>query len=777
MQKPTLPPDEHLRIAELHQLGVLDTPPEERFDRITRTARTLFGVQIALISLVDINRQWFKSKQGLDANETPRDISFCGHAIHTEQPFIIEDTLLDQRFSDNPLVTQAPHIRFYCGMPLHGPRGKRIGTLCLIDSAPKQIQPDQLRTLKDLAVWAETELGATRTAQNARDAQTRLDTILNYLQDAVFTLDSNFQIIHSNAAAAKMFDQAAFALSELALNDLVLPLHPFSHQQQLYANALGHTQEMIGLRGNERFAVELSLTAMQMDQKTCYTAIIREISERKRAEEQIRERDRLFNAVMENTASFVHIRDMSGRYLYVNKEYERVFECKNQEIRGRSYTEVLDPELAIITAHFEKQIIAARESIRTETKVQRSDGERVFLVIRSPLFDDQGAVIGTCGVGSDITAMRKLEKDMEQTLSALRESEERWSFALEGSGDGVWDWDILNNVVLLSKRGKAMLGYEEHEVGNGNNEWDARVHPDDKQTALAALQENLDGKTDSFTNEHRVRCKDGSYIWLLDRGKVVERSPDGKPLRVIGTHTNITARKNMERLQSEFISTVSHELRTPLTSIRGSLGLLEGGALGEFPAKAKAIISVANKNCQRLITLVNDILDMDKLRSGKMGLQLVAADLNDLVQQAIEANAGYAQQYKIVVAFSKLASPAWAKLDLNRGMQVLTNLLSNAIKFTRENTAVSLRLVAQESFWRIEVQDHGEGIPADFQARIFEAFAQADSANTRQQGGTGLGLNISKSLVEQMRGAIGYETQIGVGTTFWFTLPASPAPV
>lgn len=773
MQKPTLPPNETLRIAELHQLGVLDTPPEERFDRITRTARTIFGVQIALISLVDVNRQWFKSKQGLDADETSRDISFCGHAIHTDHPFIIEDTLLDQRFSDNPLVTQAPYIRFYCGMPLHGPSGMRLGTLCLIDSAAKQIQPDQLRTLKDLAVWAETELGVTRAAQNARDTQTRLDTILNYVQDAVFTLDKNFQIIQSNAAAAKMFNQGASAFDGMALNDLIIPVHAAPDLEAFYATVVGRTQEMLGLRGKEQFALELSLSAMQMNQKPYYTAIVREISERKRAQEQIRERDRLFNAVMENTASFVHIRDINGRYLYVNKEYERVFECKNEEIRGHSYTEVLDAELAAIAAHYEKQIIATRESIRTETKVQRSDGERVFLVIRSPLFDENGKVIGTCGVGSDITAMRKLEKDMEQTLSALRESEERWSFALEGSGDGVWDWDISNNVVLLSKRGKAMLGYEEHEVGNGNNEWDTRVHPDDKQAALAALQENLDGKTESFTNEHRVRCKDGSYIWLLDRGKVVERSADGKPLRVIGTHTNITARKNMERIQSEFISTVSHELRTPLTSIRGSLGLLEGGVLGEIPSKAKGIISVANKNCQRLITLVNDILDMEKLMSGKMGLQLVSADLNEVIQQAIDVNAGYAQQYKVAVAFSKLASPAWATLDLNRGMQVLTNLLSNAIKFTRENTAVSLRLVAQESFWRIEVQDHGEGIPVEFQSRIFEAFAQADSANTRQQGGTGLGLNISKSLVEQMRGTIGYDTQIGVGTTFWFTLPAA----
>jgi PAS domain S-box-containing protein len=322
-----------------------------------------------------------------------------------------------------------------------------------------------------------------------------------------------------------------------------------------------------------------------------------------------------------------------------------------------------------------------------------------------------------------------------------------------------------------------LLGYEEHEIGNGMNEWDQRVHPDDKQLALASLQENLDGITDSFTNEHRVRCKDGHYIWLLDRGKVVQRDASGKALRVIGTHTDITQRKNLERIKSEFVSTVSHELRTPLTSIRGSLGLLEGGVLGVIPPKALALISVASKNCQRLITLVNDILDMDKLLSGKMNLDIINTDLNELILQSIEANAGYGSSYQVQFDFENSTAaartPQFGQVDVNRFMQIMANLLSNAAKFSKPQSQVNIRLQANEHFLRIEVEDHGEGIPLDFQSRIFEAFAQADSANTRKQGSTGLGLNISKNLVEKMGGEIGFQTKLGVGTTFWFTVPVA----
>ena len=172
MLEPPYPLDETTRLMSLHSLRILDTAPEERFDRITRMAQRLFGVEICLISLVDSNRQWFKSKQGLDACETGRGISFCGHAILDEKVFLVCDATKDPRFLDNPLVTEEPRIRFYAGCPIRGPHGLRIGTLCLIDSSPRTLSTDEQATLRDLAAMVEDEL--VLVAQSTIDELTKI---------------------------------------------------------------------------------------------------------------------------------------------------------------------------------------------------------------------------------------------------------------------------------------------------------------------------------------------------------------------------------------------------------------------------------------------------------------------------------------------------------------------------------------------------------------------------------------------------------------------------
>lgn len=164
MQTPDMPVDEASRIETLRALNILDTSPEERFDRLTRLAKRLFGVPIALVSLVDVDRQWFKSCVGLSVSETPRDISFCGHAILGDEILMIPDTLADERFHDNPLVTDSPNIRFYAGCPLRVPNGSKIGTLCLIDIEPRTLSDEDRALLRDLARMAEQELAAVQLA-------------------------------------------------------------------------------------------------------------------------------------------------------------------------------------------------------------------------------------------------------------------------------------------------------------------------------------------------------------------------------------------------------------------------------------------------------------------------------------------------------------------------------------------------------------------------------------------------------------------------------------
>ena len=238
----------------------------------------------------------------------------------------------------------------------------------------------------------------------------------------------------------------------------------------------------------------------------------------------------------------------------------------------------------------------------------------------------------------------------------------------------------------------------------------------------------------------------------------------------IGVVRDITERKRVDQMKSEFVSTVSHELRTPLTSIAGSLSLLAGGVLGEVPAQAKQLLDIAQNNSQRLTLLINDLLDMEKIAAGKMHFEIQPHSLVFLVEQALEQNHGLTEQYDVQF---ELESPMTGdvRVDSQRLIQVLTNFLSNAAKFSPDESQVEVKIKRLDGYLRVEVHDHGPGIPEAFHDRIFQKFSQADSSDTRQKGGTGLGLAISKELIERMGGRIGFESKEGEGACFYFDLP------
>ncbi|MBT9477308.1 ATP-binding protein, partial [Polaromonas sp.] len=227
----------------------------------------------------------------------------------------------------------------------------------------------------------------------------------------------------------------------------------------------------------------------------------------------------------------------------------------------------------------------------------------------------------------------------------------------------------------------------------------------------------------------------------------------------------------IDRMKTEFISTVSHELRTPLTSIRGSLGLIAGGVAGEVPEAVKNLVAIAKNNCERLIRLINDILDSEKIEAGKMHLELQVVDIRQLVQQTLAANQGFADQHRVKLRLQAPDAALEARIDSDRLIQVLTNLLSNAVKFSPPGSTVDVNVLRVARQVRVEVVDHGPGIPEEFRGRIFQKFSQADSSDTRQKGGTGLGLNISRGLVEKMGGQIGFSSEVAAGTTFFLELP------
>ncbi|MDO8412955.1 MAG: HAMP domain-containing sensor histidine kinase [Gallionellaceae bacterium] len=231
--------------------------------------------------------------------------------------------------------------------------------------------------------------------------------------------------------------------------------------------------------------------------------------------------------------------------------------------------------------------------------------------------------------------------------------------------------------------------------------------------------------------------------------------------------------------KSDFLSTVSHELRTPLTSIRGALALIAGGVVGELSAAAKPLVDIAHKNSERLILLVNDILDMEKIEAGKMEFNSSPVNLTQLLKQALDGNHAYAEQYRVSFELksdpasdlSSNLSGAMVNVDANRMMQVFANLLSNAAKFSHTGGKVLVTVERIGQHIRVAVKDNGPGISDEFKDQIFQKFAQADSSDTRKKGGTGLGLSIAKAIIEQMGGRIWYDSQPDVQTAFYVELP------
>lgn len=232
-----------------------------------------------------------------------------------------------------------------------------------------------------------------------------------------------------------------------------------------------------------------------------------------------------------------------------------------------------------------------------------------------------------------------------------------------------------------------------------------------------------------------------------------------------------TERKRLERLKDEFVSTVSHELRTPLTSISGSLGLLMGNAAGNLPRPMERLLAIAYNNCQRLVRLVSDILDIEKMEAGRMSFSFSRVAVRSLVAQAIEANRGFAEGYGVRVRFGETGTAADVRADPDRLLQVITNLLSNAIKFSPADNEVSVTVEKGLDTVRLTIRDHGPGIPVDFKPLIFEKFAQADAGDARQKGGTGLGLSIVKQIVDRLGGEVGFADADGGGTIFYVQLP------
>ena len=365
-----------------------------------------------------------------------------------------------------------------------------------------------------------------------------------------------------------------------------------------------------------------------------------------------------------------------------------------------------------------------------------------------------------------------LESQVEERTGKLKEAETYQRTILETVADAIITIDSSSLICTFNRAAEKMFGYKAAELVGQNV---STLLPEHKRKEHENNIANSNLYQSRITNESRELkgChKDGTLI-PLDLTVSRMKMSDGQ-YGFVGVLRDITERKRIEKLKNEFVSTVSHELRTPLTSIRGALRLLAGGKLGELPEKAKIMLEIANNNSERLMLLINDILDIQKIESHEMIFNVQEMNVMPLLEQAVTDNAGYSEEYDVSFKIVQRLDNVKISVDPDRLMQVFSNLLSNAAKFSPKDGTVEIGVARHNSMVRISIADTGPGIPREFQVKLFDKFTQADSEEVRQKGGTGLGLSISKALVEKLDGDISFVSKDGIGTTFYIDLPEAP---
>ena len=789
---------EAARLAVLARFEILDTAPEPLFDSLTDLAARTFDAPIALISLLDADRQWFKSRVGLKSDQTARNISFCQHAIRSDEPLIVLDTHLDPRFSDSPLVVGAPQIRFYAGAPLITPEGHRLGTLCIIDRVPRTAFTGtevgrlqalaasvmQAMELRVAAVERERIVIVSREREALLAQAENMAAVGSWTWDVVTnrtTWSDEVYRIHGYELSQTAPDLAGVLAcyhpdDAIELADKVQRAVSDAQDYELQARIIRPSGEVrdIVARGGCRLGADGRVAGL--------FGTFQDVTALRLADSALRKSEAKARHLIENSTDMMVRMDKTGRILEVSPAC-RAFGYEPSDLVGELSLTYIHPEdleaaIAVGRGNFDDGPLDL--GLNREYRFRTKSGAYRWLQ-GSPTVTrgESGAPLELISTFRDVTERKEAE-------IALANKEAHYRVLAENARDIIACYGPDGLITYVSPAVFAVLGYRPEELCGASPT--AFMHRDDARATVKLLTAYAAEGPDAnpITYEYRAFRKGGELVWLEARPRSVFDPGTGALLEFQDAVRDITSRKAMEielatardaavdamSVKSEFLANMSHEIRTPLTAILGFSSLLS--ARSDLTETAMGHVKRVSGASKALLAIVNDILDFSKLEAGQMSISPSAVDIAELAQDAIAMFAPQAEDKSLWLEFEEVSSaPPLVLIDPDRVRQILLNLLGNAIKFTEAGT-VRLRLAynRDSSMLRFEVQDTGAGIDEAQCQKLFQRFSQVDASSTRKHGGTGLGLAISKALVEAMDGEIGAASVPGQGSTFYFEVRA-----